>query len=160
MYSMLEMTPVFSASSALNNTPHINTIQTICNENTSVYRVWPSKCSSHLHWRSAYSIQKIYSRNQQTALGVFTIRLGKKLEQCANYTTFRNVGPLPSSSNDTSCNLFWILPAYSKSSKINEQQPKVIYQVMKIANFSVNGWYPYQISARLYIILHLYTKSS
>ena len=37
---------------------------------------------------------------------------------------------------------FEYFPAYSKSSIINNQQAKVIYQGMKIANFAVNACCP------------------
>ena len=44
---------------------------------------WPSKRSIHFYIGEAHTQFRRYSRNQQTALRVFTIRLVKKLEQRA-----------------------------------------------------------------------------
>ena len=51
---------------------------------------WPSKCSSHFYIGEANTQFKRYSRNQQTALGVFTIRLVKELEQRAMVNAWTN----------------------------------------------------------------------
>ena len=51
---------------------------------------WPSKRSSHFYIGEAHTQFRRYSRNQQTALGVFTIRLGKKLEQRAMVNAWTN----------------------------------------------------------------------
>ena len=44
---------------------------------------WPSRRSSHFYIGKAHTQFRRQNRNQQSVLGIFTIRLGNKLEQSA-----------------------------------------------------------------------------